>query len=50
MKFLKNLWHQFTQAVEEFIADLIGEDTLALTEVEPDQIPALVEIDSYESW
>lgn len=50
MKFLKNLWGTFTQAVEEFIADLLGEDTLALSESEPDQVSALVETDSFESW
>ncbi len=50
MKFLKNLWGNFTQAVEEFIGDLLGEDTLALSETEPDQVPMMVETDSYESW
>ncbi|MFA6077671.1 MAG: hypothetical protein WC724_01480 [Candidatus Paceibacterota bacterium] len=50
MKFLKNLWGNFAQAVEEFIADLLEEDTLALTEVEPDQVPMMVETDSFESW
>lgn len=50
MKFLKNLWHQFTRAVEEFIGDLLGEDTLAQVEFEPDQVSAQVEIDSPDSW
>lgn len=50
MDFLKNLWDKFTGAVDEFIGDLLGEDTLALSESEPDQVSALVETDSFESW
>lgn len=50
MKFLKNLWDSFIRRSDEFVGWLCGEDTLALTELKPDQMPDMVETDSYESW
>lgn len=50
MKFLSNLWNRFTLSVEEFIADLLGEDTLAQSDFDSQQVSAAVETDSFESW
>jgi hypothetical protein len=50
MKFLKNLWGQLTEAIDEFIADLIGENAVDQLEANPQEIAAMVETDSYENW
>lgn len=50
MKFLSNLWNNFAQAVDEFIAGIIGEDAVDQLESTPQEIAAMVETDSFESW
>lgn len=50
MNFFWKLWNWLDEAFEEFVADLLGEDTLAPSKTDSQQVAGMVETDSFESW